>query len=129
MGLILRLMEDEDPRERGREFREHLYLLKDRCKKTKQMWSLSLRPYGFWTFERHNAQMTSSRIMLMLLPPHNWLVSNAFFMQLDVHQHGGATRAGGQKWEDQIVVLGGVAEAMAMGGLGCSLEIVGQRIE
>ncbi|PIM99300.1 NADH dehydrogenase [Handroanthus impetiginosus] len=40
-NLVLRLM--EDPR--------------DRCKKTKEMWSLPLRPYGLWTFERHNAQI------------------------------------------------------------------------
>ncbi|XP_058192830.1 uncharacterized protein LOC131310051 [Rhododendron vialii] len=54
-NLILRMM--EDPRERDRKFREHLYTLKDRCKKTKEMWSLPLRPYGFWTFDRHNAQL------------------------------------------------------------------------
>ncbi|KAK6922409.1 NADH-ubiquinone oxidoreductase 11kDa subunit [Dillenia turbinata] len=47
----------EDPKERDRKFREHLYATKDRCKKTKEMWSLPLRPYGFWTFERHNAQI------------------------------------------------------------------------
>ncbi|CAH9080326.1 unnamed protein product [Cuscuta europaea] len=55
--LILRLM--EDPVERDRHFRERLYAVKDRCKKTKEMWSLPLRPYGFWTFERHNAQIFS----------------------------------------------------------------------
>ncbi|KAL0357766.1 UNVERIFIED_CONTAM: hypothetical protein Scaly_1462300 [Sesamum calycinum] len=54
-NLILRLM--EDPKERDRKFREHLYALKDKCQKTKEMWSLPLRPYGFWTFERHNAQI------------------------------------------------------------------------
>lgn len=54
-NLILRLM--EDPKERDRKFREHLYNLKDRCQKTKEMWSLPLRPYGFWTFDRHNAQI------------------------------------------------------------------------
>ncbi|CAO2816122.1 uncharacterized protein LOC130800645 [Amaranthus tricolor] len=54
-NLVLRLM--EDPKERDKKFREHLYSLQDRCKKTKEMWSLPLRPYGFWTFERHNSQL------------------------------------------------------------------------
>ncbi|KAL9267371.1 hypothetical protein AKJ16_DCAP16030, partial [Drosera capensis] len=54
-NLILRMM--EDPKERDRKFREHLYTLQDKCKKTKEMWSLPLRPYGFWTFERHNSQL------------------------------------------------------------------------
>ncbi|GFP92614.1 hypothetical protein PHJA_001405600 [Phtheirospermum japonicum] len=54
-NLILRLM--EDPRERDRKFREQLYERKAQCKKTKEMWALPLRPYGFWTFERHNAQI------------------------------------------------------------------------
>ncbi|GAB2235480.1 hypothetical protein Drorol1_Dr00025905 [Drosera rotundifolia] len=38
-------------------FREHLQTLQDKCKKTKEMWSLPLRPHGFWTFERHNFQL------------------------------------------------------------------------
>ncbi|KAJ4850186.1 hypothetical protein Tsubulata_004474 [Turnera subulata] len=54
-NLILRLM--EDPKERDRKFREHVYSVKDRCQKTKEMWSYPIRPYGFWTFERHNAQL------------------------------------------------------------------------
>ncbi|KAK3040864.1 hypothetical protein RJ639_029208 [Escallonia herrerae] len=54
-NLILRMM--EDPKERDRKFREHLYTMKDRCKKTKEMWALPIRPYGFWTFDRHNAQI------------------------------------------------------------------------
>ncbi|KAI5679372.1 hypothetical protein M9H77_10322 [Catharanthus roseus] len=54
-NLILRLM--EDPKERDKKFREHLYHLKDRCNKTKEMWSLPVRPYGFWTFERVNSQI------------------------------------------------------------------------
>ncbi|CAN1313262.1 hypothetical protein LINPERPRIM_LOCUS28900 [Linum perenne] len=54
-NLILRLM--EDPKERDKNFRDHLYSMKDRCKRTKEMWSYPLRPYGFWTFDRHNAQL------------------------------------------------------------------------
>ncbi|KAM6544493.1 hypothetical protein CsatB_025229 [Cannabis sativa] len=54
-NLALKLM--EDPKERDRKFREHVYAVKDRCGKTKEMWSYPLRPYGFWTFERHNAQL------------------------------------------------------------------------
>ncbi|XP_068648797.1 uncharacterized protein [Aristolochia californica] len=54
-NLILRLM--EDPKERDRAHREHTYAVMERCKKTKEMWNLPLRPYGFWTFERHNAQL------------------------------------------------------------------------
>lgn len=54
-NMILRLM--EDPKERDRKFRERLYERKDRCRKTKEMWSYPLRPYGFWTFERHNSQL------------------------------------------------------------------------
>ncbi|KAK7359378.1 hypothetical protein VNO77_01336 [Canavalia gladiata] len=54
-NLILKLM--EDPKERDRRFREHVYRVKDRCDKTKEMWSYPMRPYGFWTFERHNSQL------------------------------------------------------------------------
>ncbi|CAM8881357.1 unnamed protein product [Rhodiola kirilowii] len=54
-NLILKMM--EDPKERDRKFREHVYAVKDQCKKTKEMWDLPLRPYGFWTFDRHNAQI------------------------------------------------------------------------
>ncbi|XP_022956462.1 uncharacterized protein LOC111789870 [Cucurbita pepo subsp. pepo] len=54
-NLVLRLM--EDPKERDRKFREHVYAVKDRCQKTKEMWSYPIRPYGFWTFERHNCQL------------------------------------------------------------------------
>ena len=54
-NLILKLM--EDPNERDRKFREHVYKVKDRCGKTKEIWSYPMRPYGFWTFERHNSQL------------------------------------------------------------------------
>ncbi|GFQ01362.1 hypothetical protein PHJA_002280100 [Phtheirospermum japonicum] len=54
-NLILRLM--EDPRERDRKFIEQLYERKAQCNVTKEMWALPLRPYGFGTFERHNAQI------------------------------------------------------------------------
>ncbi|KAK8953481.1 hypothetical protein KSP40_PGU019712 [Platanthera guangdongensis] len=54
-NLILRMM--EDPQERDRRMREHIYMKKERCKKTKEMWSLPLRPYGFWTFDRFNVQI------------------------------------------------------------------------
>ncbi|XLS43529.1 hypothetical protein HN51_000394 [Arachis hypogaea] len=53
--LVLKMM--EDPEERDKKFREHVYAVKDRCAKTKEMWSLPMRPYGFWTFERHNSQL------------------------------------------------------------------------
>ncbi|EPS63889.1 hypothetical protein M569_10894 [Genlisea aurea] len=55
-NLILRLM--EDPNERDRKFREHMYTLMAKCKTTKEMWSLPIRPYGFWNFEHFNAQLT-----------------------------------------------------------------------
>ncbi|KAE9610489.1 hypothetical protein Lal_00029758 [Lupinus albus] len=54
-NLVLKLM--EDPNERDRRFREHVYNVKERCGKTKEMWALPMRPYGFWTFERHNSQI------------------------------------------------------------------------
>ncbi|KAF3781598.1 hypothetical protein EJ110_NYTH36541 [Nymphaea thermarum] len=54
-NLIRRMM--EDPEERDRKNREHIYAVKARCDKTKEMWALPIRPYGFWTFERHNAQL------------------------------------------------------------------------
>lgn len=54
-NLVLRLM--EDPNERDRKARERLYERKEQCKKTIEMHRLPLRPYGFWTFERHNAQI------------------------------------------------------------------------
>ncbi|MED6186123.1 hypothetical protein PIB30_063801 [Stylosanthes scabra] len=53
--LVLKMMEDLE--QRDRKFREHVYAVKDRCAKTKQMWSLPMRPYGFWTFHRHNSQL------------------------------------------------------------------------
>ncbi|KAI9120991.1 hypothetical protein K1719_008024 [Acacia pycnantha] len=54
-NLILKLM--EYPKERDRKFKEHIYSVKDRCQKTKETWSYPLRPYGFWTLERHNSQL------------------------------------------------------------------------
>ncbi|KAH0919662.1 LOW QUALITY PROTEIN: hypothetical protein HID58_027322 [Brassica napus] len=54
-NLVLRLM--EDPEVRDRKAREHIYEMHERCKKIKEMWALPIRPYGFWTFERHNAQL------------------------------------------------------------------------
>ncbi|XLT89164.1 hypothetical protein HN873_010917, partial [Arachis hypogaea] len=53
--LILKMM--EDPEQRDRKFREHVYAVKERCAKTKEMWSIPTRPYGFWTFDRHNSQL------------------------------------------------------------------------
>ncbi|KAG2391699.1 uncharacterized protein HKW66_Vig0125400 [Vigna angularis] len=64
MGFIMEFTENlelklvEDPKERDRRFREHVYRVKDRCEKTKEMWSYRMQPYGFWTFERHNSQLT-----------------------------------------------------------------------
>ncbi|KAD2393715.1 hypothetical protein E3N88_40692 [Mikania micrantha] len=54
-NLILRMM--EDPVKRDEKFRDHVYHMKERCAKTKEMWSYPIRPYGFWTFDRHNAQI------------------------------------------------------------------------
>ena len=54
-NLILKLM--EDPKERDRKFREHVYGVKSGCAKAKERWALPMRPYGFWTFERHNSQL------------------------------------------------------------------------
>ncbi|KAG0484047.1 hypothetical protein HPP92_012131 [Vanilla planifolia] len=54
-NLILRMM--EDPKERDRKMREKIYSRKTQCKKTKEMWSLPLRPYGFWTFDHFNVQL------------------------------------------------------------------------
>ncbi|XP_072951382.1 uncharacterized protein [Typha angustifolia] len=54
-NLILRLM--EDPQERDQKQREYLSKMRERCEKTKGNWSLPLRPYGFWTFDRFNAQL------------------------------------------------------------------------
>jgi NADH-ubiquinone oxidoreductase 11 kDa subunit len=55
-NLILRLM--EDPKQRDEAQRQHIYRMKERCDKTKANWSLPLRPYGFWTFERFNSQLS-----------------------------------------------------------------------
>ncbi|XP_061360782.1 uncharacterized protein LOC133304742 [Gastrolobium bilobum] len=54
-NLILKMM--EDPKERDRKFREHVYKVKDGCAKTMEIHRLPMRPYGFWTFERHNSQL------------------------------------------------------------------------
>ncbi|KAL9166008.1 hypothetical protein ABFS82_05G001800 [Erythranthe guttata] len=54
-NLILRLM--EDPNERDRKSRERIYDKYDKGKKFLALYNLPLRPYGFWTFERHNAQI------------------------------------------------------------------------
>lgn len=56
-NMILRMMEDPDKRDQVR--REHVYRMKERCERTKAAWSLPLRPYGFWTFERFNSQLAS----------------------------------------------------------------------
>ncbi|GJM96227.1 hypothetical protein PR202_ga13044 [Eleusine coracana subsp. coracana] len=55
-NLILRLMEDPDRRDQAQ--REHVYRMKERCERTKAAWSLPLRPYGFWTFDRFNSQLS-----------------------------------------------------------------------
>ncbi|KMZ59423.1 hypothetical protein ZOSMA_68G00090 [Zostera marina] len=56
-NLILKMM--EDPKERDRKSRQHVYEIKQRCNKTKEMWNLPLRPYGFWTFDRFNVQLAA----------------------------------------------------------------------
>ena len=53
--MILNLM--EDPSERDKKFRQHIYETRARCEKAKENWALPLRPYGFWTFDRHNSQI------------------------------------------------------------------------
>ncbi|XP_044970498.1 uncharacterized protein LOC123430716 [Hordeum vulgare subsp. vulgare] len=50
--LILWLMEDPEQR-------AHVYLMKERCERTKAAWALPLRPYGLWTFDRFNSQLSS----------------------------------------------------------------------
>ncbi|KQK13745.1 uncharacterized protein LOC100820864 [Brachypodium distachyon] len=55
-NLILRLMEDPDKRDEAQ--REHVYRMKERCERTKAAWALPLRPYGFWTFDRFNSQLS-----------------------------------------------------------------------
>ncbi|BAF12844.1 uncharacterized protein [Oryza sativa Japonica Group] len=55
-NLILRMM--EDPGKRDAAQREHVYRMKERCERTKAAWSLPLRPYGFWTFDRFNSQLS-----------------------------------------------------------------------
>ena len=55
-NLILRLMEDPDKRDEAQ--RAHVYRMKEACERTKAAWALPLRPYGFWTFERFNSQLT-----------------------------------------------------------------------
>ncbi|WOL08032.1 hypothetical protein Cni_G16784 [Canna indica] len=54
-NLILRMM--EDPNKRDEAQRQHVYSMRERCEKTKANWNLPLRPYGFWTFDRFNAQL------------------------------------------------------------------------
>ncbi|XP_020096091.1 uncharacterized protein LOC109715478 [Ananas comosus] len=54
-NLILRMM--EDPKKRDEAQREHIYAMQERCERTKAHWSLPLRPYGFWTFDRFNSQL------------------------------------------------------------------------
>ncbi|KAL8532847.1 hypothetical protein ACS0TY_009161 [Phlomoides rotata] len=54
-NLVLKLM--EDPNERDRRAREMLYDRFEKCKTTKAMHALPMQPYGFWTFEHHNAQL------------------------------------------------------------------------
>ncbi|WJX65191.1 hypothetical protein P8452_49877 [Trifolium repens] len=53
--MVLKLMEGR--KERDHRFGEHVYKTKDRCAKTKEMWIYPMRPYGFWTSERHNSQL------------------------------------------------------------------------
>eukprot|EP01018_Ginkgo_biloba_P026258 Gb_41192 [translate_table: standard] len=63
MGFIMEFAENlirrnmEDPKERDRKRREHLYAVKERCKTRTEMTNMPFRPYGFWTFEKHNARL------------------------------------------------------------------------
>ncbi|KAK1259206.1 hypothetical protein QJS04_geneDACA010209 [Acorus gramineus] len=54
-NMIRRMM--EDPEERDKRFREQLYEAKARSQRFKEIWALPTRPYGFWTFDKNNAQL------------------------------------------------------------------------
>ncbi|CAL0328016.1 unnamed protein product [Lupinus luteus] len=54
-NLILKIM--EDPKERDQKFRKYLYEAQDGGRKNLEKRSFPMRPYGFWTFERHNSQI------------------------------------------------------------------------
>ena len=54
-NLVLKMM--EDPAERDRKFRECIYQNIEAQRKNHAKRSHPMRPYGFWTFERHNAQL------------------------------------------------------------------------
>jgi hypothetical protein len=49
---------DGGPDRRDQSQREHVYRMKERCERTKAAWSLPLRPYGFWSFDRFNSQLS-----------------------------------------------------------------------
>ncbi|KAE9587822.1 hypothetical protein Lal_00022006 [Lupinus albus] len=54
-NLVLRMM--EDPKERDRKFREVVYQGFDGARRNMEKRVHPMRPYGFWTFERHNSQI------------------------------------------------------------------------
>ncbi|KAG8062225.1 hypothetical protein GUJ93_ZPchr0003g18682 [Zizania palustris] len=66
-NLILRMMEDPEKRDSAQ--REHVYRMKERCERTKAAWSLPLRPYGFWTFDRFNSQLSWDPRSAIRWPP------------------------------------------------------------
>ncbi|KAL4300504.1 hypothetical protein HN51_051951 [Arachis hypogaea] len=55
MKFVSTCIEDDggSKEKEGKKLREHVNV-KDKCPKTKEIWSLPFRPYCFWTFERHN---------------------------------------------------------------------------
>ncbi|GBG71231.1 hypothetical protein CBR_g8533 [Chara braunii] len=44
----------EDPEERDKKFREHIYEMKDKCEKTKEQWRQPVKPFGYWNLDKNN---------------------------------------------------------------------------
>ncbi|KAE9587823.1 hypothetical protein Lal_00022027 [Lupinus albus] len=54
-NLVLKMM--EDPKKRDEKCRELVYQGFYGAKRNKEKRVFPMRPYGFWTFERHNSQL------------------------------------------------------------------------
>ncbi|XP_057854338.1 uncharacterized protein LOC131064255 [Cryptomeria japonica] len=69
MGFIMEFAEQlirnsmEDPKQRERKRREHLYAVKQRCIERIEETKLPLRPYGFWTMEKHTLRLNWDKQM------------------------------------------------------------------
>ncbi|CAM6120830.1 unnamed protein product [Calypogeia fissa] len=60
MAFVMEFMENwirrsmEDPEERDRKWREHVYSTKAKCEQVKEAWAQPVKPYGSWNSDKNN---------------------------------------------------------------------------